>query len=41
MPAEFAPLAALPDEYLPTAFGVPAEQIGPRRLELGLRGRLC
>jgi hypothetical protein len=34
---EFAALAWLPDPYLATCFGVPAEQIEPRRLELGLR----
>jgi len=35
--AEFAALAWLPDRYLATCLGVPAEQVGPRRLELGLR----
>ena len=38
---EFAPLASLPDGYLATAFGVPAEQVAPRRLELGLRRAHC
>ena len=37
--AQFAALAWLRDRYLATCFAVPAEQIGPRRLELGLRGR--
>jgi hypothetical protein len=42
MPAvEFAALAALPDAYLAAAFGVPAEQIAPRRVELGLGRRQC
>ena len=37
MPADcFAALAALPDAYLATCFGVPAEQIAARRAELGL-----
>jgi hypothetical protein len=38
---EFAALASLPDAYIATAFGVRAEQIGPRRVELGLPGRHC
>ena len=37
MPAgELTALAARPDAYLATAFGGTAEQIEPRRLELGL-----
>lgn len=37
MPAEyFAAIAALPDAYLATCFGVPAEQVPTRRSELGL-----
>jgi hypothetical protein len=37
MPADcFAALAALPDAYLAACFGVPAEQVPARRVELGL-----
>jgi hypothetical protein len=37
MPAgQFKALASLPDACLATAFGGTAEQIEPRRLELGL-----
>lgn len=37
LPAEcFAALAALPDAYLATCFGVPAEQVPARRSDLGL-----
>jgi hypothetical protein len=37
MPADrFAALAALPDAYLATCFGVPPEQVPARRAELGL-----
>jgi hypothetical protein len=32
----FAALAALPDAYLAACFGVPAEQVPLRRVELGL-----
>ena len=37
MPTDcFAALAALPDAYLATCFGVPPEQVPARRAELGL-----
>jgi hypothetical protein len=37
MPTDcFAALAALPDAYLATCFGVPIEQVPERRAELGL-----
>ena len=39
MPTDcFAALAALPDAYLATCFGVPPEQVPARRAELGLAG---
>jgi hypothetical protein len=46
MPTDgFAALAALPDAYLATCFGVPPEQVPARRAELGLaaldRGADC
>jgi len=46
MPAGcFGALAALPDPYLATCFGVPAEQVAARRTELALgalaRGADC